>query len=121
MFGSGPDIDKNKASDKASEARSKQAGAESIGRYYSSSDGKYYKDHSAAKTANISRVQKINKTSITPTPKSPPRVIYGAGSGGSGASTKSQLMGSGSSAKPTIPQFGASKNNSKTAKQLNIK
>ena len=121
MFGSGPDIDKNKASDKASEARSKQAGAESIGRYYSSSDGKYYKDYGAAKTANISRVQKINKTSITPTPKSPPRVIYGAGSGGSGASTKSQLMGSGSSAKPTIPQFNASKNNSKTAKQLGIK
>ena len=71
--------------------------------------------------ANISTVQRSRVAPPTPTPRPAPRVIYGAGSGGSGASTKSQLMGSGSSAKPTIPQFNASKNNSKTAKQLGIK
>jgi hypothetical protein len=122
MFGSGPDIDKNKASDKASEARSKQAGAESIGRYYSSSDNKYYKDYNAADKAKTARKAKLATTpvkgkAITPTPR--PN-IYGAGSGGSGASTKSQLMGGGSRG-TKIPSIPAGKDVRKTANQLNIK
>ena len=122
MFGSGPDIDKNKASDKASEARSKQAGAESIGRYYSSSDGKYYKDHSAADKAKTARKAKlattpVKGTSITPTPR---LNIYGAGSGGGGASTKSQLMGGGSKG-TQIPAIPEGKDVRTTANLLNIR
>jgi len=49
------------AADKASEARVKQAGAEAIGRYYSSSDGKYYKDYAAASKAREKRLAKLSK------------------------------------------------------------
>ena len=61
--------------DKASTARVKQAGAAAIGRYYSSSDGKYYKDYNAAVKAREKRVaaakttQVIETSAPTATPK----------------------------------------------------
>ena len=61
--------------DKASTARVKQAGAAAIGRYYSSSDGKYYKDYNAAVKAREKRVaaakttQAIETSAPTATPK----------------------------------------------------
>ena len=122
MFGSGPDIDKNKASDKASEARSKQAGAESIGRYYSSSDNKYYKDYSAADKAKIARKARlapttVKGTSITPTPKPAPKVYNPAGGGMDGRIG----AGGGGSKGTQIPTIPAGKDVRKTANQLNIK
>lgn len=103
---------------KASEVRAKQAGAASIGRYYSSSDGKYYKDYKAADAARVARlgVNSPNRRQITPTPRPAPRVVARppvAGGGMGGAR--------GSGARPSVPQFSSSKNNSRTAKQLNIK
>ena len=106
--------------DKASQARVKQSGAASIGRYYSSSDGKYYKDYAAADAAKKARQAKLGKTppkqkSIGPTPKPAPKVISrppaGGGMGG----------GRGGGAKPSIPPVPAGKGNSKTKKQLGIK
>jgi len=96
---------KVKSSDKASQARIKQAGAESIGRYYSSSDGKYYKDYNAAKRAKdirISQQQKKSAPNITPIPKSKSH---------SSASYQRRKTNKGSSAtpaKPKTPNFGAS-------------
>lgn len=120
MFGSGPDIDKNKASDKASEARSKQAGAESIGRYYSSSDNKYYKDYGAASNARKARLATtpVKGKSITPTPKPTPKVYNPAGGGMGGRRGSSGGGGSRGTIIPTIP---AGKDVTKTANQLNIK
>jgi hypothetical protein len=118
MFGTYKDIDKVNTADKASEARIKQSEASAMGRYYSSSDGKYYKDYKAAAAARTARLGKNspNRKPITPTPKPAPKVV-----------TKPQVAGGGmggargSGSKPSVPQFSASKNNSKTAKQLNIK
>ena len=118
MFGTYKDIDKVNAADKASEARIKQSEASAMGKYYSSSDGKYYKNYKAAATARAARLGKNtpNRKPITPTPKPAPKVV-----------TKPQVAGGGmggargSGARPSVPQFAASKNNSKTAKQLNIK
>jgi len=59
MFGSQKDIDKNKASDKASDARVRQAGAASVGKYYSSSDNKTYANHKDAKAAHDSRMKAL--------------------------------------------------------------
>jgi len=56
MFGSQKDIDKNKASDKASDARVRQSGAASVGKYYSSSDNKTYANYNDAKAAKNSRM-----------------------------------------------------------------
>jgi len=121
MFGSQKDIDRNKAEDAAATLKMKQEGAASIGRYFSSSDGKYYKDYNAADKARKARVAKLgtNKPArqpITPTPKPAPKVVAtpqpaGGGMGG----------GRGGSRKPSVPSFPTSKNNSKTAKQYGIK
>lgn len=67
------------AQDAASTARVKQAGAASIGRYYSSSDGKYYKDYNAAVLAKKQRV----KSGVKPLPKPKPKPqVAGGGMGG---------------------------------------
>ena len=107
--------------DKASQARVKQKGAESIGRYYSSSDGKYYKDYNAADKAKTARKAKLATTPvkakpITPTPKPAPKVYNPAGGGMGGR------RGSGGGSKGTrIPSIPGGKDNRKTANQLNIK
>jgi hypothetical protein len=118
MFGSQKDIDKNTAADKASQVRTKQAGAESIGKYYSSSDGKYYGNYEQAQKARQARLGKTppKQKSIGPPPKPAPKVIT-APQSGSGA--RQNLRGGGS--KPKIPSVPAGKENSKTAKQLGIK
>jgi hypothetical protein len=75
-------------------ARTKQAGASSIGRYYSSSDGKYYKDHNAADVARKARVIATRaKTKPTPKPVTPPaapkpKVVYRTTSTSRGANSK---------------------------------
>jgi hypothetical protein len=69
MFGSQKDIDNNKASDKASDARVRQAGAASVGKYYSSSDGKTYANYNDAKAAKNSRDAKA----ATPKPTEQPQ------------------------------------------------
>jgi len=71
------------AADKASTARVKQAGAASIGRYYSSSDGKYYKDYNAAVLAKKQRVKSTPKPLPKPQPK--PQVAGGGMGGGRGS------------------------------------
>jgi len=86
MFGSQKDIDKNKAADAAATFKMKQAGAASIGRYFSSSDGKYYKDYNAAKLAHEQR----KKSGVKPLPKPKPK--YNPAGGGMGG-----MRGSGSS------------------------
>jgi hypothetical protein len=91
---------------KLAAARTKQAGAASIGRYYSSSDGKYYKDHNAADVARKARVAatpaktKPTPKSITPLATPKPKVIYGPP-----APKKRNVRGGGSSTK--TPNFGA--------------
>jgi len=105
-----PDV---KAADKASEARVKQAGASSIGRYYSSSDGKYYKDYAAAKKARdirLAQQQKKSAPGITPMPKPKPQALTSAqrrqartGRNGSAATTKTPNFGA------TCPASGNSK------------
>jgi hypothetical protein len=120
MFGTNKDIERVDAADKASESRIKQRVAASQGRYYSSSDGKYYKDYAAAESARKARLAKLgtNKPSqkpITPTPKPQPKVV-----------TQQQVAGGGqggrrgSGASPSVPQFPASKSNKKTSKFLGI-
>jgi hypothetical protein len=59
MFGTQKDIDKNKASDKASDARVRQSGAASVGKYYSSSDNKTYANYNDAKAARNSRLKDL--------------------------------------------------------------
>ena len=118
MFGSEKDKANISAQDKASQVRTKQAGAESIGKYYSSSDGKYYGNYEQAQKARQARLGKTppKQKSIGPPPKPAPKVITvpPAGSGG-----RQNLRGGGS--KPKIPSVPAGKENSKTAKQLGIK
>jgi hypothetical protein len=118
MFGSQKDIDKNKAADRSSQVKTKQAGAESIGKYYSSSDGKYYGNYEQAQKARKARLGKTppKQKSIGPAPKPAPKVISRpqvAGGGMGGA------RGGGS--KPKIPSVPAGKSTSTTAKQLGIK
>jgi hypothetical protein len=117
MFGSQKDIDKNKAQDKAAQVRTKQAGAESIGKYYSSSDGKYYGNYEQAQKARKARLGKTspNRKQITPTPKPAPKVITASQSVGG----RQNLRGGGS--KPRIPPVPGGKSNTKTKKQLGIK
>jgi hypothetical protein len=86
MFGGGDQISKLDQQDRAASIKTKQAGAESIGRYYSSSDGKYYKDYNAADKAKTARKAKLATTPvkgkpITPTPKPAPKVYNPAGGG----------------------------------------
>jgi hypothetical protein len=119
MFGGGEQIEKLDQQDKAASIKTKQKGAESIGRYYSSSDGKYYKDYNAASKARKARLATtpVKGKPITPTPKPAPKVYNpggGAMNGGRG--------GSGGGSKGTrIPNIPGGKDNRKTANQLNIK
>jgi hypothetical protein len=91
MFGSGDQIQKLDQQDKSANIATKQAGAASIGRYYSSSDGKYYKDYNAAVVAKKQRL----KSGVKPLPKSKPK--YNPAGGGMGG-------GRGSGAKPSATQ-----------------
>ena len=118
MFGGGDQISKLDQQDKAATTKVKQAGASSIGRYYSSSDGKYYKDYNAADKARKARLATtpVKGKPITPTPKPKPKVYNPAGGGMGGG------RGSGGGSKGTkLPNIPGGKDNSKTAKQLNIK
>jgi len=120
MFGTNKDIERVDAADKASEARIKQRVAASQGRYYSSSDGKYYKDYAAAESARKARVAKLGTNKppqkpITPTPKPQPKVVAAPPS-----TRRGQGGTSGANAKPSVPQFPASKSNKKTSKFLGI-
>ena len=94
------------AADKASDARVKQAGAASIGRYYSSSDGKYYKDYNAAVKAKKIRLAEMKKkrkdTGIT-TPVMSNIYVRQSSTGRTGTSGKG-----GSGGKPQVPSFSAS-------------
>lgn len=117
MFGSNKDIERVDAADKASEARIKQRIAASQGKYYSSSDGKYYANYAAANNARLAR-QKPKGTTITPPPKPTPKVV----------STKPKVAGGGmggargSGANPSVPQFSASSgSNRRVANALGIK
>ena len=82
-FGSDQDRANIAAQDKASQARVKQAGAAAIGRYYSSSDGKYYANYAAAEAARKKRL--ANPPAAKPKPK--PK-YKGAGAGGVRSSKK---------------------------------
>ena len=118
MFGGGDQIEKLNQQDKAASIKTKQAGASSIGRYYSSSDGKYYKDYNAASKAKKARLATtpVKGKPITPTPKPAPKVYNPAGGGMGGG------RGSGGGSKGTkLPNIPGGKDNSKTAKQYNIK
>jgi len=94
------------AADKASDARVKQSGAASIGRYYSSSDGKYYKDYNAAVKAKKIRLAEMKKkrkdTGIT-TPVMSNIYVRQSRSGKSGSPGRG-----GSGGKPQVPSFSAS-------------
>jgi hypothetical protein len=119
MFGGGEQIEKLDQQDKAASIKTKQKGAESIGRYYSSSDGKYYKDYNAASKARKARLATtpVKGKPITPTPKPAPKV-YNPGGGAMGGGRG----GSGGGSKGTrIPSIPTGKDNRKTANQLNIK
>ena len=66
--------------------------------------------------ANISTVQRSRVAPPTQTPRPAPKIVYAPPVAGGGMGGRR-----GSVAKATIPQFNASKNNSKTAKQLGVK
>jgi hypothetical protein len=105
MFGTGEQIEKIDAQDKASQARVKQAGAASIGRYYSSSDGKYYKDYNAAKLAREQRL----KSGVKPLPKATPKpAASGGGSGGGGSQAKPSTKQNAPSPSPRHPKHKGS-------------
>jgi hypothetical protein len=119
IFGGEKGRSRVEASDKASQSRVKQAGAASIGRYYSSSDGKYYKDYNAAVKAKKLRLAEQQKKSsgvkppVKPSPK--PYVASGGGMGGK--------RGSGANPSGTKPpKFGATcpKNGNQKKKILGI-
>lgn len=102
--------------DKASQARVKQSGAASIGKYYSSSDGKYYGSYEQAQKARQARLgaTKPKAKGITPTPKPKPKVVSakpkvaGGGMGG----------GRGSGGRPSVPNFPTSNKSSRKEKNI---
>jgi hypothetical protein len=105
MFG-GPEAQKKlDIQQKASDARVKQAGAESIGRYYSSSDGKYYANFAAADKARIARQRQVN-----PPVKPKPKVVYSP-AGGRQEANRKRSTGTGT------PKFSASNPNAHRSKQ----
>jgi hypothetical protein len=105
MFG-GPEAQKKlDIQQKASDARVKQAGAESIGRYYSSSDGKYYANFAAADKARIARQRQVN-----PPVKPKPKVVYRP-AGGRQEANRKRSTGTGT------PKFSASNPNAHRSKQ----
>ena len=121
MFGGGDQIEKLNQQDKAASIKTKQAGASSIGKYYSTSDGKYYGNYDQAKKAQKARQARLATTPvkgkpITPTPKPTPKVYNPAGGGmGGGRGSKK------STPKKQVPSIPSGKDNRKTANQLNIK
>jgi hypothetical protein len=112
MFGGAEAQRRLEMQQKASDSRVKQAGAESIGRYYSSSDGKYYKDYATAKKAKDLRLAQQQKKSA-PTIKPPlkPKPKYTPAGGGQGG-----RRGSGSSPSTNTPTFSATSSASNSAK-----
>lgn len=116
MFGGAEANRKLDMQQMASNVKVKQAGAASIGKYYSSSDGKYYGNYEQAQRARQARLAKAkpNAKSITPTPKPAPKVVRskskvaGGGMGG----------GRGSGAKPSVPKFPASSGSNRKAKNV---
>jgi len=118
LFGSDKDRQNIIAQDKASTARVKQAGAQSIGRYYSSSDGKYYKDYNEAVKARKMRLAEQKKN--VPVIKPPVRSRSGqpgyntAGGGMNGGRGSSGVPATGTA----IPNFRASSGPSPTKKQV---
>ena len=105
MFGTGDQIDKINQQDKLAAARTKQAGASSIGRYYSSSDGKYYANFAAADKARIARQRQV-KPPVKPAPK----VVYSP-AGGRQEANRKRSTGTGT------PSFSASNPNAHRSKQ----
>lgn len=122
MFGGSQANKKLDLQQKATEARAKQAGAASIGKYYSSSDGKYYANYAAADAARKSRQANIAKSkpkskTITPPPKPAPKVVTkSTSSSGGGAGRR------GSGSNPSVPQIPSSSGSSrKNANILGLK
>jgi hypothetical protein len=116
-FGGNEARERLDAEHKASQARIKQKGAESIGRYYSSSDGKYYKDYAAAKKAKDMRLSKQQKKSvpgITPLPK-PEQQIYSQR-----MKARQNARRGGAPAAPTTPKFGATNPAASNAKSKTL-
>jgi hypothetical protein len=105
MFGGAEAQKKLDMQQKASDARVKQAGAESIGRYYSSSDGKYYANFAAADKARIARQRQVN-----PPVKPAPKVVYSP-AGGRQEANRKRSTGTGT------PKFSASNPNAHRSKQ----
>jgi hypothetical protein len=105
MFGGAEAQKKLDMQQKASDARVKQAGAESIGRYYSSSDGKYYANFAAADKARIARQRQVN-----PPVKPAPKVVYSP-AGGRQEANRKRSTGTGT------PKFSASNPNGHRSKQ----
>jgi hypothetical protein len=117
MFGGGAKLDQQ---DKASTTKVKQAGASSIGRYYSSSDGKYYGNFNEADKAHKARKAKLGATPvkgnpITPTPKPAPKVYNPAGGAMGG-----RRGGKPPKPKKQVPSIPAGGDNRKTANQYGI-
>ena len=120
MFGGGDQISKLDQQDKASTIKVKQEGAKSIGKYYSSSDGKYYGNFNEADKAQKARKAKLGATPvkakpITPTPKPAPKV-YNPGGGGMGG----RRGGNPPKPKKQVPSIPAGSDNRKTANQYGI-
>ena len=114
MFGGGDQIAKLNQQDKAASIKTKQAGASSIGRYYSSSDGKYYKDKNAAVLAKKQRVKSGVNPPVKPKPKYTPA---GGGMGGK----RGSKGGSGNSSTGSVRPVAASRKNTGAQKrQLGI-
>ncbi len=114
MFGSGDQISKLDKEDRTANIKVKQAGAASIGRYYSSSDGKYYKDYKTAKIAHDQRKKSGVKPPVKPKPK------YNPAGGGMGGG-----RGSGSGSRPAgnTPPVRATSNSTQarqTARQRGV-
>ena len=105
MFGGGDQISKLDQQDKAATTKVKQAGASSIGRYYSSSDGKYYANFAAADKARIARQRQVN-----PPVKPKPKVVYSP-AGGRQEANRKRSTGTGT------PKFSASNPNAHRSKQ----
>lgn len=112
-FGGNEARERLDAEHRASQARIKQKGAESIGRYYSSSDGKYYKDYAAAKKARdlrLAQQQKRSAPGITPLPK-PQQQTYSQR-----MKARQDARRGGAPAAPKTPNFGATNPASSNAK-----
>jgi hypothetical protein len=105
MFGGAEAQKKLDIQQRASDARVKQSGAESIGRYYSSSDGKYYANFAAADKARIARQRQVN-----PPVKPAPKVVYSP-AGGRQAANQRRSTGT------RTPSFSASNPHAHRSKQ----